>query len=61
LVLRWLRHYLVRNYLFDLGVKPMDDGLPESHYVEAYLVDKPCEVIAWMEDVEAFIHTEAYS
>jgi len=42
-------------------VKHMDDGLPESHYVEAYLVDKPCEVIWWMEDIEAFISTEAYS
>lgn len=39
----------------------MPEGLPESFPVEAYLVDKPCQVIPWMEDVEAFIHTEAYS
>jgi hypothetical protein len=38
----------------------MENDLPESHYVEAYLVDKP-SMIEWFGDVEGFICTEAYS
>jgi len=40
----------------------MPNDLPDSHFVEATLVPKPVEVtIPWMEDVEAFISTLAYS
>ncbi len=38
-----------------------NEDLPESHYVEAYLVEKPCEVIWWMEDIADLIETHAYS
>lgn len=52
--------YLDCNYLFLLGVNDMENDLPESHYVEAYLVNKP-SMIEWFDEVEGFIRTEAYS
>jgi len=40
----------------------MEDALPESHEVIAYLVPKPDEaVIPWLDEVLGFISTEAYS
>jgi hypothetical protein len=40
----------------------MEDALPESHEVLAYLVQKPDKaVIPWLDEVLDFISTEAYS
>jgi hypothetical protein len=38
----------------------MENELPESHEVLAYLVNKP-DMIDWFDEIEAFICTEAYS
>jgi hypothetical protein len=40
--------------------KPED--LPETHEVMVSLVPKPDEVVIWwLDEIEAFIHTTAYS